>query len=142
MRKDRIKELAAHLKKCEWSSAGPGKAEDNSHFRLARWQFDCGAPGCIAGHAVALFGNLQRLPSDEAGPSIFRQAKELLDLTAFEANRLFIPDDTHSSGGVSFRLFEDRGLSDIAPKEAAKVLEYLAETGAVEWDILEPGFKG
>lgn len=106
MRKDRIREVK--------------KAMMESHTRVDMGCYyssrrakdlldpDYGSVGCIAGFTIALFD-----PTHSENEDDFDKAQELLDLTYYEAKRLFMPQFMYDGGpGV---------------KSIAKVVEHIDE---------------
>lgn len=87
----------------------------------------CGSTACICGWAIAIFDPKSPLYSEET----FLHGGSLLGLNATQITNLFAPS-LASSGGKAFDR-QGRELYDATPKEAAKVVRYLAETGEVDW---------
>ena len=87
----------------------------------------CGTAACIAGWAVARFGE-----NDDAeeidhrrplGDAVFDGAQSVLGLSFPEAHQLFAPNERRD--GVS--------MSDVTASHAVRTLRHLAETGEVDW---------
>ena len=107
MNRERVLELA------DWIEKLP--PED---FDMTTWRHGCQSPACIAGHAFALFE--PKLFANTIG-SEYSRAKSALGLNRRRAADLFTPD----------------GLMDRTTNiQAARVLRHLAETGVVDWTII------
>lgn len=123
MNKEKILRLANILEGLEHTSC----IDDPGKFNMSIYAFTCGAPACVAGWAVALEEedyNLNKAtysPIHEVG-IIHERARDILDLSNAEARRLFVP--------TLFR----RSRREITPREAARVLRRLAQTGIVQWE--------
>ena len=117
MNRERILELADHIEKLEHYPHPllPNKSPD--YFSMDTWQFDCGAPACLAGHACHLWGGRPGNIADHA--------RDALDLDRSTAAELFAP-------APGYREYSDFYLS-ITPAMAATVLRNLALTGEVVW---------
>ena len=88
------------------------------------WFERCGAPACIAGHAVALSGGQHAVMCGERKSDIGRRtfvtAQAYLEISHDTAITLFICD----------------GLRDPEDKhQAARTLRHLAETGEIDWEV-------
>ena len=118
MNTERILELADHIEKLEHypEEELPNKSPD--YFSMDQWQFDCGAPACMAGHACHLWGGL-------GSSQIYGQARDALDLDRSTASSLFSPNP-------GYQEYSEFYLS-ITPAIAAGVLRNLALTGEVVW---------
>jgi hypothetical protein len=84
----------------------------------------CGTTACTAGWAWLMFKDKDSI--DHTLPDeIELQAAELLGLTEAEADNLFFGVDC------------GKRLTDITTGDAIKVLRHLADTGEVDWTIIE-----
>jgi hypothetical protein len=156
MNVDRIRALAAYLRQ----PLPPTRQFDMLLYGYSKYDFSngysdehpCGTAGCIAGHAVMLFGAVP----DEAllpqtSPDDPRSGIERLVAAGCKNNNLGVfgmacdllgIDLADTSGGVSsnYRLAERLFVPDvpysfgeITPAVAADVLDNLADTGTVVW---------
>lgn len=114
MNKARLLKLADHVEKLEHSNAPTLSEKDNCHFTLERYQYRCGAPACIAGHAKELWGSKEI-------ESSFKVASRVLSLNWDQARMLFVP------AGFFYQ--------DITPQMAAKVIRHFVKTGEVDYNI-------
>lgn len=94
----------------------------------------CNTPCCIAGWAVwEAQGRPERVDRYKYETGLEIPAAEYLEMPldpqhdCGSAMRLFYPDDDE---------INDRNYQDLQPSEAAKVLRHLAETGKVDWSII------
>ena len=125
MNKARLRLLADHLRKTPYDlyaeeseyDYGPQLiTEKVDYFNMEDYfgatEDRCGTVGCIAGHAVGLFGDV----GNRAIPvySIPSEAGRLLELTSEEASALFCPSDWLD-------------LSEVEPHTAAAVLDDVAD---------------
>lgn len=111
MNKEKILALATHL----------------SHLPDAQFDMEetlCGTVGCIAGHAVLLFGVK---PTITNGREIIGQARRLLDLTDHQADQLFM--------GYGILGENDVPLNLITREDAVTTLYNFSQTGKIEWNI-------
>lgn len=130
MNVERLQQLAAHLRTLE-----------RTQFDMREWfmnrkpvstkdgwvEYDCGTPACIAGHAVAMFHELDlRAPLVEqlGMHTVCTLAEELLDLQMNQSIPLFMPPETSADG---IRMY------DATPQQAAEVIEHFINTGEVDW---------
>lgn len=117
MNKERILALADHIEKLphnnDMDEAGP-------HFTMSRYFNPCGSPSCIAGHAICMFSDKK---FEDVYDYEFNEAAEVLGLDWETAGKLFTPDASEAG----------KYWSQITPKEAARTLRHLAETGEVKW---------
>ena len=83
---------------------------------------NCNTVACIGGWIAHI--------AEPTSVESFRDAGEWLDLHFMEANKLFYAD------GIGF---DHHGipLEEITPQDAVKVLRNLAETGNVDWSIID-----
>ena len=127
MNKERLQELADHIRTTKHTRDGTGQRKDRSCFHLAYFQFDCGAPMCIAGHCMYMHG--------KDVPRKFLNERDLLSETnlAYVA-RIF---------DLSYHLIEelcapscgDIEYDAVTPKIAADVIERLIATNEVKWPV-------
>ena len=121
MNTKRIRQLAAHLRNLP-----------EEQFAMARFTHDCGSPACIAGHAIALFGDRNLLSRTvnpiERWPLLSREASAVLDIERIQAQVLFAPCAplANAAGRRGTRQY-------ISRFRAADVLDHLADTGQVVW---------
>ena len=122
MNKERILELAEHIRQSDSYTQG-------------KWFNECGTPGCIAGHTIALFaddfshfhfsesGLLTGLyiDTDGYGKFIRYKAMMLLELDENQAHAIFSYLD----------------VGDATKEQAAAMLEWFVQTGIVRWDLIE-----
>ena len=138
--------------------------EHSLSFQQDKYAQDCYTPACVAGQTVRLLdpgfieftGNsfyLTAVYPDEnylsmtciRTASIKENARILLDLTIKEAYELF---DSHPLGEIGFIAFDEDPLDPqkgemkyfktlVTNQDAAKVLRNVAETGEVDWGILQ-----
>ncbi len=111
---------------------------------MVNWLFKCGAPCCMAGHACSLFSPDYGKVKDKVEETndrsfVGKHASDLLGLSWDEGRRLFDPKSANVMlDNSGFKLFNTLLLDMITPKDAATVLDHLAETGEVNWDVLLP----
>lgn len=88
-------------------------------FDMSNWTHSCGTPACIGGWAA-----WEALDRPSVLPSIFPhgRASSWLDISDEQGDALFIPDIW---------------LSAVTASQAATVLRHLAETGEVDWNIVD-----
>ena len=88
----------------------------------------CYTFACLAGWAVLLYGD-----DREGQPfkTTYEYGKELLDLTAEDARKLFEPRPFNWPGEREINCH----YNDVTPAYAARVLRHLARTGEVNWII-------
>lgn len=109
----RLTKLANHIEKLD---------HEHGSFSMGLFFFElpdyhsCGTPACIAGHAIAMFGDQK----DFNQHNIKRDAQDILGLEASTATDLFYGTD-------------DIDLYEITPMEAAEAIYKLVETGEVDW---------
>lgn len=116
----RIRALAAHMRHLP---------PELGYYQRVYFTRECGTATCIAGHAAALFGDLDIGDLAVDSDHIDRRASEALGLDRLTACDLFsaIPLPIEPLGGGHARLV------DPTPETAARVLEILADTGEVDW---------
>lgn len=97
-------------------------------FNLATWQFQCGAPACLAGHGALLFGDAQvqkdmHYPTNEFGRGLVESTRmkritaEALGIDYWWAcDKLFNPEE-----GVNLRT--------VRPSEAISALRVILAAG-------------
>lgn len=90
------------------------------HFNIE----DCGAVACIGGWTVILFPEEAALFAKE---HISNAAYEILGLGLVEGHDLCIPEGWYDDKDDFISPYEAK------PKQAAKVVRHLAETGVVDW---------
>ena len=89
----------------------------------------CGSAGCLAGHTVVLWGDVDKIESMLDGISFSKYAAVLLGLTEVEGVPLFMPgeDGLH---GIRRRYYADTDAyidwPDITPAQAADTLRKVA----------------
>lgn len=114
MNTERILELATVIESLPHVSPDERATEvPLDSFNMEKWH--CGSVGCIAGWAVKLFGG--EIPD----PALSGQ--QALGLRGDIADDLFTPAYGYGD------------YHKITPRDAAKVLRKLAETGHVDWSI-------
>lgn len=86
-------------------------------FNMGNYRFNCKAPACIAGHAVAKYQD--QYYGESRDPHII--AREVLGLVQVDARMLFEP-------AMDLPEWEK-----IKPEHAAKVMRQFVETGIVDW---------
>ena len=121
MRKDRIRQLAEVIEKCEDNYNRPVDDEKDSSFTMRLVWYDCGTPACISGWTRTLFGD------GIHGSDI---DSELLGISSATGQRLFLPFE----GGVYWAEPPDSPRY-ITAKHAAAVLRNLADTGELDWTV-------
>ena len=110
--------------------------DDVSHFNMARYQFECNAPSCIAGHAAYMAANDPEfavpLPWLSAyggewyrGMTAHEVATEYLEMTMEDAHSLFTPDE--------YDEYDYESYEDIPKETAVAVIEGYINTGIVDW---------
>ena len=92
-------------------------------FSMEEFRYPCGSPACIAGWAVALFGD----DLLNSGNTLF-DAGLILGLAPHTAMSLFTPEVPYAQFSSSPG---ERG--HISPEFAANVLDHLADYGSVCW---------
>jgi len=129
MNKERILALADLIE------AQPHTDVDSKHgFNMNSILHLCGTPCCIAGWAVwEAQGRPERVDRYKYETGLEIPAAEYLEM----------PLDPQHYCGPAMQLFypvdddiNDRNYKDLQPVEAAKVLRHLAETGEVDWSII------
>ena len=125
MNKERLLELADHVEALRHWPMEDVLDVPEGCFNMNRWRYRCGAPACVAGHAVALWGNAEAPSSQLLGA--LGAATGLLDLDLRTARRLFTPQM-----GLCERAEEDY-CDAITPKTVAGVIRELVATGIVYW---------
>jgi hypothetical protein len=93
---------------------------------------DCGTVACIAGWAVAVHEPKLKLCDAPVG-AVFERAKKLLGLDELVAKYLFLPA---SAPHVDENFLNVYGAN---PKQAARVVRHLVETGEVDWRVAFSG---
>ena len=83
----------------------------------------CGSSGCIAGWAVLILGD------GPTGQVVSEYAQSLLGLDDNVASQLFVPEGS--------TMHRDMTYGDVSAGMAADVLMHLAETGKVDWLIVD-----
>ena len=139
MNKERLLELAAVLDgtpdeyELDKPYYKPAFAMHSAFWLPNDYNGACGTGGCIAGHAVLLFGDAKHIAdmhSRRLGPGeILLIARNLLDIGA--GANLFAPyddDADYTEGREQHRRF-------ISAARAGRVLRRFAETGKVDWTI-------
>jgi hypothetical protein len=94
---------------------------------------DCGTVACIAGWAATLATPDQKLIF-VSGASVQQTAEDWLELDKAEAVMLFIP---WSASYYADRSKYKRNSNTITAGEAARVVRHLAETGKVDWSVID-----
>lgn len=117
MYKERILALADHIEKLPHID---DIEEARPHFTMSRYFNPCGSPSCIAGHAICMFSDKK---FEDVYDYEFSEAAEVLGLDWETADKLFTPS----------ALDTGKHWPQITPKEAARTLRHLAETGEVKW---------
>ena len=84
---------------------------------------DCGTVACIAGWTIAVADNMSPPASDLVRQ--FGRAAKILDLSPYQSDELFFG----SHAGIE--------LWDITPSHAARVMRHLAQTGQVDWRMMD-----
>lgn len=130
MNKDRIRQLAEHLRKPE--TAGHFNMEyfcgtipdgETRGASVGEVIHACGTVACIAGHALALFA-----PMTEITGWMVDAGAEALEIDDEEVtDALFTPEGLEMGNGVN--AYKATNL------QAARVLDHLAETGEVDWSV-------
>lgn len=103
--------------------------DDQPGFNMNRFVHHCGTPSCIAGwaawEALQRPANIQETWREgERYRDVEDEAREYLGIDAETAGRLFWGTD-----GIK--------LEPITKEQAARVLRHLAQTGEVDWSIVE-----
>lgn len=128
MNKERILELADDVENMHYAAIGPEDTTRRDCFNMVLYKFDCGAPACLAGHAVMKYGSLSQ--KTYRGGRISYIAQHLLGLTDLQRQLLFEPDF------IVWHPGKDESPV-VEPEVAAKVLRNLVRTGFVEWPMDE-----
>ena len=142
MNKERVLILADHIEKLTSGSYFQGKyfymtefGEPEVKFDEEKFEYACGTPACIAGHAIALFANQEQLKAlHDASHEIndgFQDAQGIAEEVL----------DIQQDSGIASKLFcavpmSKQGIQLYSPttKQAAATLRKLAETGEVFWN--------
>jgi hypothetical protein len=99
---------------------------DDSGADSDHTEYECCTVACIAGWAAIMSDGYETVrsltPSD-----ISKEAQNYLGLSLCEADDLFCASGTRVD------------MDDITQTDAVKVLRHLAETGDVDWSIIEEG---
>lgn len=131
LRVERLRKLADHVEALEHHSRTFVGKYGEPGFNLGLYQFDCGAPACIAGHAEVMFPEDPRgREVPEARAKTFNRAKCRLGLEQDEAHDLFTPGHLLVN------------LMDVPPEVAAAVLRRFADTGHVTWPEDAETYRG
>lgn len=111
-------EVASHFNMGEWILPGSGANEKTPLSALAT---HCGTVACIAGWAAII------AQPETAWLEVWERkvAKDFLDLTDEQAAELFVP----RSSLVRY--------DGVTPLMAAAVVDYLADTGEVDWSVAQ-----
>lgn len=127
MNRERILQLADEIEAMPYKnltgfadSGWIGSNEQPTGFNMK--SFGCGTAACIGGHAA--YRQRQEDPGTRYNPNgLSGMASKWLGIDPQLGDRLYYPavDDYDS----------------ITPKQAARVLRHLAETGKVDWSIIE-----
>ena len=132
MNKERLLILADHIEACEHIDILELDNPNDTSFQMSQYEFSCGAPACIGGHACVLFSDDSFVPSHS---NLFYEAQHLLNLSLEDASVLFEPFD-------NFGYAERRNLmSKISPQLAASVIRDFVKTGKVSWPLPEDIIK-
>ena len=120
MNTERINALAYHIETLKRTCRDEVGGKTGL-FQMSRWNFRCGSPACIAGHAVSLYGHEIGYVN---GMDTMTSAALALDIDTGDVRELFAPSE-EETGGWS--------MDHIEPEMAAWVLRTYAETGEVRW---------
>lgn len=123
MNKDRLKQLADHLKKEGERTLGFNMAvyyTDLGPLVMDYSGQDCDTVACIAGHAVALFNGKESLENDP-DLNIPELSRELLGLDRLQGDKLFTP-------------CQSTGAYDATPEQAAAAVRNMALLGEPRWE--------
>ena len=121
MNVERIIELANHIEALDHAPKLCW-VESSEKFDMSKWNYECGSPACMAGHALWL---LDKHLKNRNHRTVEAAAAELLELDEDDAEALFTPVERYMG------IWQ---LSEIEPKTAAAVLRNFAKTGNVEWN--------
>ena len=99
-------------------------------YDQSNWMHDCGTPACVAGYAVVACGgtlvpNDRCITSDGVMMRADDHAEELLELTAYQGDRMFISDPF---GGQSRSIEMRPTVAD-----ALAMLDHAIKHGEVRW---------
>lgn len=127
MNVDKLTEIA------EWLEAGAPERDYVNEFHMANFirANGCGTSCCIAGAAVQFecHGACGSTLDTYSAPEVYKAAKGLLGLSEETAQELFYAESIQDD--------RFKGLNDIGPQWAARVIRHLIATGRVEWLRLE-----
>lgn len=124
----------------------PEAGDEAQNFDMRYWEFNCGAPACIAGWARHLWGEevgiyerfRARRPRRHYNAPAPRAAAAALGIRDVEtAMRLFEPQ------GYPASFHAEPGMANyVSSGHAAAVLRHLADTGEVDWSVGAPAHQG
>jgi hypothetical protein len=100
--------------------------DDESGVGFDHTEYKCYTVACIAGWAAIMSGGHETVRSPTPS-DISKEAQNYLGLSLCEADDLFCASGTRVD------------MDDITSQDAVKVLRHLAETGDVDWTIIEEG---
>ena len=123
---ERLNTLADHVEGLTFLPGDEDIDGPAANFTMQVVSYVCGTPGCLAGHAIALFGDAESRRAWGGHP--VEEAAYLLDLDEDTARRLFVP--RHDS--AHFRA-EPGESAFVSPARAAAQLRHLAKHGEVCW---------
>lgn len=111
MNTDNILLVASHIDKV-----------DPEQFSMAEWE--CGTHACIGGWCERIFPD-------------GREAADILGISAMVADRLFYPRPGRCPEIEENSALDDYIWEGLQPTQAGDVLRHLAETGKVDWSIVQ-----
>lgn len=124
MNKERVLALAELIEK----QPHVGKEEATTEgFDMAQWFHPCGTPACIAGWTLALkYGDWSpKLHDKRDARGVEADAADYLGLEGNQSAQLFF---------VGYK--SEKSFSEVTPQDAAKLLRHFAETGTIDWSII------
>ena len=103
-------------------------------FNMSDTAHHCGAPACIAGHAVVMEHGVGSLENRSTGMprypiAVMKMAARILGLEEAQRQELFAP----VTPTANYRRRDPRHSDYISAARAAKTLRRLAHTGRVDW---------
>ena len=98
--------------------------EVNQGFNMGSFNFPCGSPSCIAGHACAIGYNLASYRWIHQNVAWTTAAAMWLEIDIETAEALFLGKEAPAD------------IQSLTPSDAIAVINHLIETGEVDWNIV------
>ena len=143
LNKEKLELLASTIEKQKHNTGNDGVNPRDAveGFTMVCVQHTCGTPACIAGYAYSL----AVASVDDEAKDYIEHNRNWYNVASSWLNDTLEPDGyTRVAYNVLTNLFEPRTHTirtddwyDITPAQAAKVIRHLADTGEVDWSIIE-----